>query len=120
MPNVAESLRDCALLLHCRPDEPFGIVMVEAMAARLPVVAPAAAGAAEIVSDGVTGLLYRPDDSDDAAAKVIRLLEDPHGSRRMGEAGRARVAGMFLIGAQVSAFERLLASLDNSIRRRSA
>lgn len=119
-PSVADSLHDCALVLHCRPDEPFGIVMVEAMAAGRPVVAPAAAGAAEIVRDGITGLLYRPGDTDDAAAKVVRLLEDPDARRRMGEAGRARVVSEFLVGAQVRAFERLLASLNGPATRRLA
>lgn len=59
--------------------EDFGIAMVEALAAGVPVVAPAAGGALDIVADGVTGALFDPTDPgglDRAAARVLDLRVD--------------------------------------------
>jgi len=70
--------------------EPFGRVIVEAMAAARPVVAARAGGAPEIVDDGVTGLLTTPGDVDALAAAIRQLLENPQLREQMGVAGRAR------------------------------
>jgi glycosyltransferase involved in cell wall biosynthesis len=68
--------------------EPFGQVVVEGMAAGLPVVAPNAGGPAEVIDDGVTGILYEPNDAE-ALAQALRLLaRDGELRRRLGEAGR--------------------------------
>ncbi|MGH2922903.1 MAG: glycosyltransferase family 4 protein [Solirubrobacterales bacterium] len=99
--GVVAVLTECAMLLHCRPDEAFGMVLIEAMALGLPVVAPAAGGPLEIVEEGVTGLLFRPGDATDAADKVIRLLADPELMRTMGAAARARVERHFETGRQL-------------------
>jgi glycosyltransferase involved in cell wall biosynthesis len=69
--------------------EPFGQVVVEGMAAGLPVVAAAAGGPLEIVRDGVDGLLYRPGDVEALAAALRRLATDEALRRRLGDAGRA-------------------------------
>jgi glycosyltransferase involved in cell wall biosynthesis len=75
--------------------EPFGLVMLEAMAARRPVVTPAEGGGLEIVVDGVTGLLYEPRNPAALSGAIIQVLRDPAGAALMGEAGRARVAERF-------------------------
>jgi alpha-maltose-1-phosphate synthase len=96
--------------LFCCPSvyEPFGIINLEAMACRAPVVASAVGGILEVVVDGVTGYLV-PFDQDpvtgfplhpetfarDLASRINQLLEDPQTSRRFGEAGRARVEQTF-------------------------
>lgn len=109
--DVSQELAACRLLLHCRADEPFGIVLIEAMASGLPVVAPAAAGPVEIVQDGVTGLLYEPGDAEHAARHVIRLARDAEEARRMGAAARARVAALFSERAQLATVDRVLSAL---------
>jgi phosphatidyl-myo-inositol alpha-mannosyltransferase len=79
--------------IFCAPAtgrESFGIVLVEAMAAGLPVVASDIPGYREVVRDGVEGLLVPPSDPSRVAAAMSRLLEEPELARRMGEAGRAR------------------------------
>lgn len=108
---VAERFSRATLLLHCRPDEPFGMVLIEAMAAGLPVVAPAAAGPLEIVRDGETGLLYPPGDAAAAAACVLRVLREPELARRLGAAGRARVRTAFSAERQVAEFEGFLRAI---------
>ena len=96
--------------VFCCPSvyEPFGIINLEAMACRAPVVASATGGIKEVVVDGETGYLV-PLDQDpvtsfpveperfarDLAAGINRLLEDPGKCRRFGDAGRRRVEETF-------------------------
>jgi len=106
--DVPAALRDLGLLLHCCEIEGFGMAIVEAMACGLPVVAPASGGPLEIVEDGVTGLLYSPGDAAQAAAQVIRLLDDRGLAQRLGRAGRLAVEQRFVVTTHVAALERAL------------
>jgi len=87
-------LARASCLLHCAPREPFGMVVIEALAAGRPVIAPASAGPQEIVDDGC-GILYPPGDAGAAARAVLRVLEEPGLAAAMGAAGRARAADRF-------------------------
>jgi glycosyltransferase involved in cell wall biosynthesis len=75
--------------------EAFGLVFLEAMAFGLPVVASAVEAVPEIVVQGETGLLVPPRDPAALAEACAALLADPARARRLGEAGRARVAERF-------------------------
>lgn len=70
--------------------EPFGRVLIEAMAAARPVVAVDAGGPREIVIPQVTGLLTPPNDAQTLAEALMNLLRDSELRMRMGLAGRAR------------------------------
>jgi phosphatidyl-myo-inositol alpha-mannosyltransferase len=70
--------------------ESFGIVLVEAMAAGLPVVAADIPGYREVVADGVEGLLVPPRDPAALADALRRVLEDEELAKSLGEAGRSR------------------------------
>lgn len=70
--------------------ESFGIALVEAMAAGLPVVATDIPGYREVVSDGVEGLLVPPRDPEALAAGLVRVLKEPELAKRLGDAGRER------------------------------
>jgi glycosyltransferase involved in cell wall biosynthesis len=63
-------------LLHCADAEPWGLALLEALAAGRPVVAPDAGGPREIL-DGAAGRLYPPGDADAAAAALRAVLADP-------------------------------------------
>jgi phosphatidylinositol alpha-mannosyltransferase len=70
--------------------ESFGIVLVEAMAAGVPVVASDIAGYREVVRKDIDGLLVRPGDPAALAGAVKRVLDDPDLARSLSRAGRAR------------------------------
>jgi N-acetylglucosaminyl-diphospho-decaprenol L-rhamnosyltransferase len=77
-----EVLAGASVLLHCADREPFGIVMIEALASGVPVVAPASGGPTEIVTSAC-GRLYPPGDADVAARGVLECLRlDMRGAAR--------------------------------------
>jgi glycosyltransferase involved in cell wall biosynthesis len=86
-------------------------VLIQAMAAGLPVVATAVDGSAEAVEDGVNGLLTPPGDPQALAAALLRLLGDPALAAQMGAAGQER-AGEFgarkMVGDIAALYETLL------------
>lgn len=75
--------------------EGFGVALLEAAAAGLPVVGSRAGGVPEALVDGVTGFLVPPNDPAATAEALRRLLDDPALAARMGSAGRARVVEEF-------------------------
>lgn len=87
--DVWSVLRDLDVLVHASvTPEPFGQVIVEGMAAGLPVVATRAGGPAELVRDGVDGLLYPPGDPAALAARLRTLAADAGLRARLGAAAR--------------------------------
>jgi UDP-glucose:(heptosyl)LPS alpha-1,3-glucosyltransferase len=81
--------------------EPFGLVIVEAMASGLPVITSRVAGAADVIIDGVNGLLLRnPSDVNDLAVKIELLLSNAELRKTMGE--RAREAAEKLSWGRVA------------------
>lgn len=75
--------------------EPFGIVALEAAAAKAPLVASTVGGLGEVVIDGETGLSFEPGDVEGLVAAVDGVLSDRVGAERRAEAARARLAGDF-------------------------
>lgn len=75
--------------------EAFGLVLLEAMAFALPVVASRIEAIPEIVPEGEAGLLVPPGDPAALARAISALLGDPDRARRMGDAGRARVLARY-------------------------
>ena len=103
--DVAACLDAMDVVMHASDREPFGRVLIEAMAARRPVVAPREGGPRYIVVDGETGILVPPRDPDAFAAALVELLTDPSRREAMGHAARARAEAVFSIRAHVKAVE---------------
>ncbi|MEE3718890.1 glycosyltransferase [Tumidithrix elongata RA019] len=75
--------------------EPFGLVAIEAMAARTPLIASKVGGLQETVLDGETGLLVPPRDPEALSNAITRLLSEPQTARSMGISGYERVCSQF-------------------------
>ena len=76
-------------------DEPFGLVLVEAAAAKKPVVATATGGIPEVIQDNVTGLLFERDDDAALAAGIEKLLANPMLRQDMGRRAYERALDEF-------------------------
>ncbi|MCC6444215.1 MAG: glycosyltransferase family 4 protein [Armatimonadetes bacterium] len=92
-PQVMAAL-DINILASIKP-EPFGRVIIEAMALSRPVIATNQGGALEIIEDGVSGVLVPPSDPDILAAAILDLIHNPDKRKRIGEAARKRVEQHF-------------------------
>lgn len=91
--DVAEEMARLHVLVHASViPEPFGLVVVEAMAAGLAVVAAGAGGPAEVVTAEVDGILYPVNDLDALTAALVRMGGDPELRGRLGRAGVERAA----------------------------
>jgi len=82
--------------------EALGLVLLEAGALGVPVVATAVGGIPEVVEDGVTGILVPPGQPPALSRAVTQLLRDPARARAMGAAGRARVERDFTLERTVT------------------
>lgn len=99
--ELAEALRSCdGLVLPAVVDEKgdtegLGVVLIEALAAGVPVIASEVGGIPDIVEDGATGLLTPPGDAAALAGAMARYREDPALARRLADRGRRTVAERF-------------------------
>jgi starch synthase len=107
-PDIIQMYSHCAVFCCPSVYEPFGIINLEAMACRAPVVASATGGILEVVADGITGILV-PFDQDpvttfpsnpdkfarDLASAISAILADPARAHQYGEAGRRRAEEKF-------------------------
>ena len=83
-------------------------VILEAMAAGLPVAATAVGGVPELVTPARTGWLAAPGDAPGLAASMRRLLENPEQCRAFGRAGRERAVRDFSLKAMARRYEAVL------------
>ena len=99
--DVWAFLADADILVHCsRTPEPFGQVVVQGMWARCAVVAAAPGGPAEIISDGVDGVLTPCGEIGPLVAALTELRDDPALPRRLAERAR-HSAARFDVALQV-------------------
>ena len=129
-PEAIQLYSNCRVFCCPSVYEPFGIINLEAMACRAPVVASATGGILEVVVDGDTGYLvpfeqdpvtsfplYPDKFSRDLAVKVSALLADPQKCRQFGDAGRKRVEEKFSWSAIAEQTIQLYRQLIESRRR---
>lgn len=92
--------------------EPFGISLLEGMANGMPCVAVDRCALPEIVADGETGLIAKPEDAESLANAMIELARDPESAKRMGERGRRRVEEHFTWDAVAGKIRTALTCLN--------
>jgi glycosyltransferase involved in cell wall biosynthesis len=108
--DIPEILRALDIFVLTSAYEPFGNVVIEAMASGLPVVCTAVDGVPELVTDD-TGVLVPSGDSMAVATAVIELLRDPARREAMGQAGRRRAVEHFSLETMIRKREALLSEL---------
>ncbi|NQT18594.1 MAG: glycosyltransferase family 4 protein [Planctomycetes bacterium] len=91
--------------------EGVGRALTEAMYAKLPVVCTGVNGVPELVEDGVTGLISRPDDPADLAEKILALINDPARAAAIAQAGHEKVKALMASEAMVLALHELYREL---------
>jgi len=106
--DVPAILHRCNLLLVPSWNEPFGRVVIEAMAAGIPVIGADSGGVKEIVKDGVNGYLVPPKDPIKIAEKIIYLFYHPMLAKKMGNEGRKIVKEKFSIQNYVKNIEKVI------------
>ncbi len=104
---------DIFVLPSILPD-PFPTVIIEAMAAALPVIASGCGGVPEMVTPGLTGILVPPGDAGALALAIRRLIRDDSGRAAMGEAARRQAETKFQLTRFVRQFESTYRSVLKS------
>ena len=116
--HPAEIMSEIDILVHPADSESFGRIIVEGMAAGLPVVGPSAGGVGEIVVHESTGLLAEPNDAAGIARHIERLARDSILRKKFGQAGRKRAETDYSIAACVkgliNVYERALSTQPGS------
>lgn len=107
--QVGAVLAESDLLVHLCPVEPFGLAIIEAMAARVPVLAPDAGGAGSLVEDGVSGFHFRANDAGSLLGKIREIVAlPPDCLNRVVEKGRVLLETRFSQSARIGDYRRLL------------
>jgi glycosyltransferase involved in cell wall biosynthesis len=116
VPNVAAWLRRATLLVHPVRWEGFGLAVLEAMVAGVPVVASRVSSLPELVADGETGVLVAPDDPDVLAEAIDRVLASPEPFRAAGaRRARERFSVARMADATLALYESITAGRDTSL-----
>jgi colanic acid/amylovoran biosynthesis glycosyltransferase len=104
---IRDFYADCDVFCLPSFSEGVPIVLMEAMAMEIPVVASAITGIVELVENEVNGLLVRPGRLDQLTDSLARLLQDPTMRDSMGRAGRQKVTAEYDLDRNVREFARL-------------
>jgi glycosyltransferase involved in cell wall biosynthesis len=94
-PDIPQLMEKADVLVHPARWEGFGLVLLEAMSAGLPIVASRAGAIPEVVDDEVTGLLISPEDPQALAGVLLRMLRTPALGRQFAAAGFSRLRSRF-------------------------
>jgi N-acetyl-alpha-D-glucosaminyl L-malate synthase BshA len=108
--TVAPLLAEADVFLLPTSRESFGLSALEAMASSVPVIGSDAGGLPEVVTNGVTGLLYPAGDVDSMAAGTLGILTNPERQAAMGAAGAADARARFALDPIVSQYEDMYRS----------
>lgn len=105
--DMPAALSSLTLFVSAARSEPFGLAIVEAMAAGLPVIATASEGASEIIEDNVTGKLVPIDDADALAQAIDALLNNPLERSRLARTAQLAARERFSLQRMARDTERV-------------
>jgi glycosyltransferase involved in cell wall biosynthesis len=109
--DVVPLFREAFALVHPAITEGYGLVLIEAMACGLPVIAAGASGPREILQDGIDGLIVAPGDSSALAVAMRTLLDDPARAESLRNEASVRVQNRSLdamVARMQNLYEQLL------------
>ena len=107
--DIENELARADLLVHLCPAEPFGLAILESIAANVPVAVPDQGGAGSLVEDGVTGFRFRANDSASLAAKLLAITRTPAAEMNaLVSRARALLHSRFSPQARINDYRRLL------------
>lgn len=102
--DPASFVNMASIVVHASVEpEPFGMVVLEAMAQRKPVIVSRAGGVVEMVVDGETGYTFIPGDATELARYLTDLIADPARAVQMGETGYRRLVESFSMDRYIHA-----------------
>jgi L-malate glycosyltransferase len=107
----------CTTSVLCSTTDGFGLVLVEAMAYGVPVVATRSGGIIDVIQDRVNGLLYDDGDIDMLARQIDRMVNDALVRERCIQNGRHTAFDRFSLEKTVEGYERLYEALVGKRRR---
>jgi glycosyltransferase involved in cell wall biosynthesis len=116
--DVPQVLSEVSISVLPSLSEGLSNVLLESMAAGVPVIATTVGGNPEVVEGGVTGLLVPPRDSKALAHAMSLLIEKPDLARQYGRAGKDRIAEHFHLGRMVRQTEQYYVDLLDQAARR--
>lgn len=104
-------LAQADLLLHPNSEEPFGLVVLEAMYAGVPVLVPDAGGAGDLVEDGVTGFRFAADNPASLADRLVSVLEAPEERLAVAAEARCRAQRLYHPEVRLEDYRALIESM---------
>ena len=113
---VAALLDEADMLVLPSFAEGLPVVLMEALASRIPVIATQIAGVSELVENGINGFIVPPGDVDTLAVRLDQLLSDPVRCAAMGAAGRRKVEAEFDIRVEVAWLAQLFVGTGQGLR----
>jgi glycosyltransferase involved in cell wall biosynthesis len=113
--DVQQVLSQLSIFVLATHTEGLPVSILEAMSFGLPVVATKVGGIPELVEDGVTGILVKPNSPVEIASAIIKLLSDPGKANRMGEAGKSKVRKEFSLEQMMQRLQQHY--LDLAVRK---
>jgi len=109
--NITDLYRCLDIVVLPSRSEGFGRTIAEAMAMGKPVIASRVGGLPELISEGETGLLVPPGDSNSLADAIVKLVENRSLAKKLGFNGRRKVKEQFSVEKNVRKIERVYMSL---------
>jgi len=103
--DIPEILSALNMLVLPSLSESFGLILVEAMAAGVPVIATYSGGPEDIVEPGICGLLVAPKDSSALSKAALSILKNPEKAREMVSSAKKRAQEIFSLDTQVNKIE---------------
>lgn len=105
--DIADFLSKIDIFVLSSHYEGFGLVLVEAMAAGLPIVATDVGGVREVVSDGETGIIVPPGSISELCLGIEYFIQNPNLAYEYGQKGRVRSNAKFSVSKMVKEHEKL-------------